>query len=289
MRTIFETNEKGLTLLKRGKVRDVYSAGDGKHLLIITTDRISAFDCVLPTPIPEKGKILTQISNFWFNKTKHIIDNHLVEPDPFKGDWEYEDFQGRSIFALKAKPLPVEAIVRGYLSGSAWKEYKNSGKVCGIILPKGLCESAKLPEPIYTPSTKSESGHDENITFAQTIEILGKELAWAVYETSIKLYTFAAEIALKSGIIIADTKFEFGLLDNKLILIDELLTPDSSRFWSLDSYEEGKSQSSFDKQYVRDYLESIGWDKKPPAPQLPEEVVRKTREKYLEIQKILIN
>ncbi|MCL6613649.1 MAG: phosphoribosylaminoimidazolesuccinocarboxamide synthase [Firmicutes bacterium] len=288
MRTIFETDEKGFVLLHRGKVRDVYSAGDGKHLLIIATDRVSAFDCVLPTPIPQKGVILTQISNYWFERTKDIVPNHLVDPAPFKDNWEYEDLDGRAVIVRRAEPLPIEAIVRGYLAGSAWKEYRETGRVCGYFLPPGLRESEELPAPIFTPSTKAEKGHDVNITFEEAKAILGAELAERIRALSLELYSFAAREAKEAGIIIADTKFEFGLVDGELILIDEALTPDSSRFWPREEYAPGRPQPSFDKQYIRDYLESIGWDKNPPAPALPPEVVENTTRKYREAARMLI-
>ncbi|MGQ9779160.1 MAG: phosphoribosylaminoimidazolesuccinocarboxamide synthase [Bacillota bacterium] len=288
MRTIFETDEKGFVLLRRGKVRDIYSAGDGKHLLIVATDRVSAFDCVLPTPIPQKGVILTQISNYWFERTKDIVPNHLVDPAPFKDNWEYEDLDGRAVIVRRAEPLPIEAIVRGYLAGSAWKEYRVTGRVCGYVLPAGLRESEELPEPLFTPSTKAEQGHDVNITFEEAKAILGAKLAEKVRALSLELYSFAAREAKAAGIIIADTKFEFGLVDGELILIDELLTPDSSRFWPLEGYAPGRPQPSFDKQYIRDYLEGIGWDKNPPAPPLPPEVVENTTRKYREAARMLV-
>ncbi len=256
MSAMLESNESDLTLVNRGKVRDVYRLAEG-DLLIVATDRISAFDYVLPTPIPGKGEVLTQLSNFWFDKTAGIIANHLVDRDPFARDAAKEHLRGRSIVVKSARPLPVEAIVRGYLAGSGLKEYRAQGTVCGIALPGGLVESSKLPEPIYTPSTKAEAGtHDENIPFEKTIDLLGPELAAKVCDASLALYSFAADYARQRGIIIADTKFEFGLLDGELILIDEALTPDSSRFWPADTYEPGKPQPSYDKQFVRDYLES---------------------------------
>jgi phosphoribosylaminoimidazole-succinocarboxamide synthase len=284
---MFESKERGLPLLRRGKVRDVYQPSD-EHLLIVACDRISAFDHVLPTPIPDKGKILTQISNFWFEKSEHIIANHIVDPNPGPQwypelDWYYPDLDGRTVLVRSTQPLVIEAIVRGYLSGSGWKEYQESGTVCDIRLPAGLTESARLPETIFTPSTKAQSGHDENISFEQAASLIGAELAEKVRGISLALYRFAADYALERGIIIADTKFEFGTLDDgELILIDEILTPDSSRFWPAESYEPGRAQASFDKQYVRDYLEAITWDKEPPAPPLPADVVEKTREKYWE-------
>jgi phosphoribosylaminoimidazole-succinocarboxamide synthase len=284
---MFQSKERGLPLLRRGKVRDVYQPSD-EHLLIVACDRISAFDHVLPTPIPDKGKLLTQISNFWFKKTEHIIANHIVDPDPGPQwypelDWYYPELEGRTVLVRATRPLVIEAIVRGYLSGSGWKEYQKAGTVCDILLPAGLTESARLPEAIFTPSTKAQSGHDENISFERAASLIGGELADKVRDVSLALYRFAADHALERGIIIADTKFEFGTLENgELILIDEILTPDSSRFWPAESYEPGRAQASFDKQYVRDYLEAIKWNKEPPAPPLPDDVVEKTREKYWE-------
>ncbi len=289
---MFASQERGLPLYRRGKVRDVYKPSE-KHLLIVACDRISAFDHVLPTPVPDKGRILTQMSNFWFRKTEHLIANHIVDGDPGPQwypelDWFYEELRGRTVLVRNATPLTIEAIVRGYLSGSGWKEYQNLGTVCGIRLPDGLQESARLPEAIFTPSTKAQSGHDENISFEQAASLVGGDIAEKVRETSLALYRFAAEHALERGIIIADTKFEFGLVhdgsaaDGELILIDEVLTPDSSRFWPAESYEPGRPQASFDKQFVRDYLEAIRWNKEAPAPELPDDVVEKTREKYQE-------
>ncbi len=284
---MFESREKGLPLLRRGKVRDVYRPSD-EHLLIVACDRISAFDHVLPTPIPDKGRILTQISNFWFDKTSHLVANHIVDPSPGPEwypelDWYYDELNGRTVLVRSTRPLVIEAIVRGYLSGSGWKEYQQLGTVCAIRLPEGLTESDHLPEAIFTPSTKARSGHDENISFEQATALVGAGMAEQVRELSLALYRFAADYALTRGIIIADTKFEFGTLDDgRLILIDEVLTPDSSRFWPAESYEPGRPQMSFDKQYVRDYLETIKWNKEPPAPALPDEVVEKTREKYWE-------
>lgn len=286
---VFETNLEGVKLLKRGKVRDIYEVEN--YLLIVATDRVSAFDVVLPTPIPGKGRVLTQISLFWFNQVKDIIENHVVSarvdefPEPLK---KYKEIlEGRSMLVKKAEPLPVECIVRGYITGSGWKDYQKTGMVCGIKLPEGLVESQKLPEPIYTPSTKAHEGHDINISFEETVKILGEETAKKIRDYSISIYKKASEIAEKKGIIIADTKMEFGFYNGSLILIDELLTPDSSRFWSMRDYAPGRSQDSYDKQIVRDYLLSIKWNKKPPAPQLPEEIVRKTAERYEEIFRIL--
>lgn len=281
---VVETRLPGLKLLKRGKVRDVYDLGN--ELLIVATDRISAFDVILPTPIPGKGRILTQISLFWFNKMQHIVPNHLSPAtlaDVVHDEESRRLLAGRSMVVRKAEPLPLEAIVRGYLSGSALKEYREQGTVCGMPLPPGLQEAGRLPEPLFTPSTKAEGGaHDENITFGCLAGIIGADLAARVREISLRLYGEASRYALERGIIIADTKFEFGLVDGELVLIDEVLTPDSSRFWPADGYAPGGPQPSFDKQYVRDYLEAIGWDKRPPAPPLPPDVVARTAEKYRE-------
>ncbi len=286
-KAMFDSTERDLKMLRRGKVRDVYEP-DAEHLLIVACDRISAFDSVLPTPIPDKGKILTQISNFWFTKTEHLIKNHIVDPDPGPRwfpeiDWYYPELDGRTVLVRKTEPLVIEAIVRGYLSGSGWKEYQKSGTVCELPLPSGLAESDKLPETIFTPSTKAQAGHDENISFEKAADAVGVDIATRVRDLSITLYEFAADYARDRGIIIADTKFEFGLLGNgELILIDEILTPDSSRFWPAESYKPGGPQASFDKQYVRDYLEEIRWNKEPPAPPLPDDVVENTHAKYLE-------
>lgn len=278
-----------LPLFKRGKVRDLYALDDS--LLIVATDRISCFDVVLPTPIPGKGQVLTQMSGFWFEKTRTVIANHcqtLDVPPVISDAAVRQSLEGRTMVVRKAVALPVEAVVRGYLSGSGWREYRREGSVCGIALPAGLRESEQLPEPIFTPATKAESGeHDENITFEQTKEIVGTELAERVRDLSLELYAYAAEFAASRGIIIADTKFEFGMADGELLLIDEALTPDSSRFWPADLYEPGRPQPSFDKQFVRDYLESIGFNKQPPAPGLPSEIVDKTTEKYREALQLL--
>ncbi|MEJ5226444.1 phosphoribosylaminoimidazolesuccinocarboxamide synthase [Thermodesulfovibrio sp.] len=288
-KVVLKTNLEGVKFLRSGKVRDIYEIED--YLLIIATDRVSAFDVVLPNGIPGKGRVLTQISLFWFNQVKDLVENHIVTanvdefPEPLR---KYREIlEGRSMLVKKAKPLPVECIVRGYITGSGWKDYQKTGNVCGIKLSKGLLESQKLPEPIYTPSTKAEEGHDINISFEETIEILGEETANRVKELTLSIYKRASEIAEKKGIIIADTKMEFGFFDGKLILIDELLTPDSSRFWSMKDYAPGKPQDSYDKQIVRDYLLSIKWDKQPPAPTLPEDIVKKTAERYEEIFRIL--
>ncbi len=288
-KTLMYTTERERPLSSRGKVRDVYDLGDA--LLIVATDRISCFDVVLPTPIPGKGRVLTQMSKFWFEALKDIIPHHFISMDVSKYMTDPEtlaELEGRSMVVRKAKPLPVEAIVRGYLSGSAWKEYLSTGSFRGLQLPAGMRESDRLPEPAYTPSTKAEQGqHDENITFEETIPLLGEETARKIRGASLRLYTTAAELALKKGIIIADTKFEFGVADGEVILIDEVLTPDSSRFWPVEGYEPGKAQPSFDKQYVRDWLESIGWNKSPPAPELPSDVVARTSQKYQEALKSL--
>ncbi len=271
--------------VKRGKVREIFESEDKQSLLIVASDRISAFDCVIPTPIPQKGAMLTKLSNHWFRLTKHIIPNHVLveEPKDLIVDLDLPEMSLRSVIVQKAEPLPVEAIVRGYISGSGWKEYLRSGSVCGIELAKGLLESQKLKAPIFTPSTKAPMGeHDENIAFEEVVKLIGKDLAEQLRNVSIALYKFAADYAEKAGIIIADTKFEFGMKDGKLILIDELFTPDSSRFWPMNTYEPGRGQASFDKQYVRDYLTSLDWNKNPPAPTLPDNVVEQTRAKYAE-------
>ncbi len=284
--TLFESDLKSLRRRHRGKVRDIYDV-DERHMLIVTTDRLSAFDVVLPTPIPGKGAVLTALSNFWFARTRRIIPNHLADiplESVLKDPAERKQVEGRAIVVKKLKALPVEAIVRGYLVGSGWKEYQKHGTVCGIRLPAGLQEADRLPEPIFTPSTKADVGqHDENISFDKAAELLGAETATKVRDASIAIYKECAAYALTRGIIIADTKFEFGLDDNgALTLIDEILTPDSSRFWPADSYKPGANPPSFDKQYVRDWLESTGWNKKSPGPELPPEVVAKTVEKYRE-------
>ena len=289
---VIETNIEALDLMKRGKVRDIYDLGD--YLLMVATDRISAFDVVMPNPIPDKGKILTQISLFWFEIMKPVLPNHVITANVD----DYPEIcrpyakilRNRSMLVKKAKPLPIECIVRGYISGSGWKDYQTSGSVCGIKLPEGLKESDKLSEPVFTPSTKADSGlHDINIDFEKTVEKIGKPLAEKVRTISIEIYNKGADLAYKKGIIIADTKFEFGLLDDDLILIDEVLTPDSSRFWPQPSYQPGGAQKSFDKQYLRDYLLSIKWNKKPPAPSLPQYVITNTRDKYQEAYHQLTN
>jgi phosphoribosylaminoimidazole-succinocarboxamide synthase len=273
-----------LPLVARGKVRDIYDLDDA--LLIVATDRISAFDMVLPTPIPDKGRVLTHLSRFWFKRTESIVRNHFLTMDLelAVGHWEsLQPLKGRAMVVEKARPLPVEAVVRGYLSGSAWKEYRQTGAVCGICLPPGLRESDKLPQPIFTPATKAPQGqHDENISFERMTATVGRERAEAVRRLSLRLYEEAAHYAAQRGLIVADTKFEFGVCKDELILIDEVLTPDSSRFWPVAGYAPGRPQPSFDKQYVLDYLEGLRWDKQPPAPPLPPEVVRKTSDKYRE-------
>jgi len=282
MTALFESHEADFKLLARGKVRDIYEYGPDE-LLIVTSDRISAFDVIMPTPIPGKGRVLTQVSNFWFARTGQLIANHVVDPDPFAADPAREHLAGRSVVVRKAAPLPVEAIVRGYLSGSGRKDYERSGRICGISLPAGLVEGSRLPEPIFTPSTKADVGdHDENVAYERVVDVLGAELASRVRAASLALYGFGAAYALERGIIIADTKFEFGLIDNELILIDEAMTPDSSRFWPVAGYAPGQAQPSFDKQPLRDYLETLDWDKKAPGPELPAAVVAQTAARYEE-------
>jgi phosphoribosylaminoimidazole-succinocarboxamide synthase len=280
-----ETSIKSLPLLHKGKVRDIYGVDD-KHLLIVTTDRLSAFDVVMNEPIPYKGFVLTQMADFWFQKLSYVVANHLsgIAPETVVSENEVAQVKNRAIVARKLRALPIEAIVRGYLSGSGWKDYQKTQAVCGIKLPQSLKESAKLHNPIFTPSSKEAVGqHDENISYEECETRVGKEIASRIKEISIKLYQEAAAFALTKGIIIADTKFEFGLDDNNnIVLIDEILTPDSSRFWPLDQYREGKSQPSFDKQFIRDWLESSGWNKTPPPPSLPIDVITKTSHKYLE-------
>lgn len=290
-KTVLQTSFPDLKLLRRGKVRDVYEI-DAEHLLIVATDRLSAFDCVLPTPIKRKGEILTALSKFWFGQLSNISPNHLitteVEEMPAIVNQYGDDLRGRSMFVKRTEVFPVECVVRGYLSGSGWKDYKATGEVCGHRLPEGLLESSKLPAPIFTPATKAESGHDENISEEHVKELLGEETTNHLRDTALALYKEASEYAIERGIIIADTKFEMGKdKDGKIILVDEALTPDSSRFWPLDKYEAGKSQPSFDKQFVRDYLETLDWNKQPPAPALPEEIAKATTVRYLEAYKLL--
>ena len=287
IRVIRQTHFAGLTPAARGKVRDIYDLGD--KLLIVATDRLSAFDVVLPTPIPDKGRVLTQLSLFWFNLLKDVIPNHVLSatdfPAPF--DKHREALEGRSMVVRKTKPLPIECVARGYVSGSGWKDYRTTGEICGVALPAGLRESDRLPDPIFTPATKAASGHDENISFEQAAALIGKELAEKVRAVTLEIYRRAASYAEPRGIILADTKFEFGLLNNQLLWIDEALTPDSSRFWPAAEYNPGGPQPSFDKQFVRDYLERIRWPKTPPGPELPPEVVDATRAKYREAFRIL--
>jgi phosphoribosylaminoimidazole-succinocarboxamide synthase len=288
MAALRETNFPGLAPCARGKVRDIYDLGD--QLLIVATDRLSAFDVVMPTPIPDKGKVLNQISVFWFDLLKDAIPNHLLSAENFPPPFDvYRDqLAGRSMLVRKTNPLPIECVVRGYLSGSGWKEYTAAGKVCGIALPPGLRESDKLAEPIFTPATKAASGHDENISFDHAAYLIGRPLAERVRAVSLEIYKRAAAYAAPRGVILADTKFEFGQLKNDLIWIDEALTPDSSRFWPASQYQPGGAQPSFDKQFVRDYLERIRWPKTPPGPELPPEVVAATRAKYREAYRLLV-
>ncbi|HEY2547964.1 MAG TPA: phosphoribosylaminoimidazolesuccinocarboxamide synthase [Candidatus Acidoferrum sp.] len=295
-RIIQETHFAGLTPPARGKVRDIYDLGD--QLLIVATDRLSAFDVILPTPIPDKGRVLTQLSLFWFNLLEDVIPNHVLSATNFPASFDAyrDDLAGRSMVVRKTQPLPVECVVRGYVSGSGWKDYKATGKICGIQLPQGLRESDRLPEPIFTPATKAVTGHDENISFEQAASLIGSEVAERVRSISIEIYRRAVAYAEPRGILLADTKFEFGLLNsalgshdaaNSLMWIDEALTPDSSRFWPAAQYQPGGAQPSFDKQFVRDYLERIRWPKTPPGPELPPDVVAGTRAKYREAYRIL--
>jgi phosphoribosylaminoimidazole-succinocarboxamide synthase len=286
-RVLRETQFAGVAPSARGKVRDIYDLDD--RLLIVATDRLSAFDVILPTPIPDKGRVLTQISLFWFELLKDVVANHVLSATEFPAPFDkYRDeLAGRSMVVRKTEPLPVECVVRGYVSGSGWKDYKATGKICGLMLPAGLRESDRLPEPIFTPSTKTAAGHDENISFEQVVATIGEDLAKRVRAISLTLYERAAAYAAPRGIILADTKFEFGMLNGQLVWIDEAFTPDSSRFWPAAQYAPGGPQPSFDKQFVRDYLESIRWPKVPPGPELPAEVVAKTRDKYLEAFRIL--
>jgi phosphoribosylaminoimidazole-succinocarboxamide synthase len=284
--TVFETRLQGLQRIHQGKVRDSYAL-DATHMLIVATDRLSAFDVVLPDPIPGKGRVLTEISNFWFEKTRHIVPNHLTDYtlEAFVHDpEELAMLEGRAVVVKRLKPLPVEAVVRGYLIGSGWKDYQHGGTVCGIALPPGLAMADRLPEPLFTPATKAAAGsHDENVSFAEVASLLGEGIASQVRKLSLALYGFAADYALERGIIIADTKFEFGLNEaGQVVLMDEALTPDSSRFWPIDTWKPGSSPPSFDKQYVRDYLETLDWNKRAPGPRLPPEVIQRTADKYAE-------
>jgi phosphoribosylaminoimidazole-succinocarboxamide synthase len=285
MPALFESNLKSLKRIGKGKVRDIYAV-DHDKMMIVVSDRLSAFDVVLPDPIPDKGRVLTELANFWFSRLGHVVPNHLTGIDPesvVKGEDEKAQVRGRAIVVRKLKPLPVEAVVRGYIIGSGWKDYQASGAICGIQLEKGLKQAQKLPEPIFTPATKAESGHDENISFERMCEIVGKDVGQKVKDISIRLYKEASDFAATKGIIIADTKFEFGLDDKgNVVLIDEVLTADSSRFWPADQYKVGISPPSYDKQFVRDYLETLDWDKTPPAPKLPADVIARTSAKYRE-------
>lgn len=290
VQTVSETNLASLSLVHRGKVRDVYQVNE-KQFLLIATDRISAFDCVLPTPVPRKGEVLTQLSRFWFAHFGHLTEHHLITadfdkmPDIIK---QHEELRGRSMLVKKTRVFPVECVVRGYLAGSGWKDYQATGKICGHELPGGLREADRLPQPIFTPATKAETGHDENITELEFVKTVGAETAARLSTLSLKIYQEAVNYALTRGIIIADTKFEFGEDENgNILLIDEVLTPDSSRFWSVENYAVGQSPPSFDKQFVRDYLETLDWDKQPPAPALPPDIVEATTTRYLEAYKIL--
>jgi phosphoribosylaminoimidazole-succinocarboxamide synthase len=282
--SLLELDLPGVRKLKSGKVREIFDLGD--YLLFVASDRISAFDVVMPNGIPRKGEVLTQLSYFWFAQTEAFQPNHLIshagEPLPTALRPYASKLERRSMIVKKAQPLTIECVVRGYLAGSGWKEYRERQSVCGIALPPGLKDSSELPEPIFTPATKAESGHDENISFAEAARMVGADIAERAKAASLKIYNFARDYARQRGIIIADTKFEFGLLDGQLILIDEVLTPDSSRFWPADKYQPGKAQPSFDKQFVRDYLETLDWNKNPPGPMLPEEVITRTQGKYLE-------
>ncbi len=282
---LFDSNIKSLSRIGRGKVRDIYAV-DGDKMMIVVSDRLSAFDVVLPDPIPDKGRVLNELANFWFSRLGHVVPNHLTGIDPesvVKGEDEKAQVRGRAMVVKKLKALPVEAVVRGYLIGSGWKDYQKTGAICGIELPKGLAQAQKLPAPIFTPATKAEIGHDENISFERMCEIVGKDVGTKVKDISIRLYKDASDYAATRGIIIADTKFEFGLdSNNEVVLIDEILTADSSRFWPADQYQVGISPPSYDKQFVRDYLETLDWDKTPPAPRLPADVIARTSAKYRE-------
>lgn len=289
-KSVTETNAPNLSLIHRGKVRDVYQVND-RQLLLVATDRISAFDCILPNPIPHKGAILTALSTFWFKSLRNVTENHLISadfeemPETVRSN---EELRGRSMLVKKTKVFPVECVVRGYLEGSGWKDYKATGKICGLELQQNMRQCEKLPEPLFTPATKAATGHDENITEAQFAQIIGTEAAAQLKGLSLEIYNQASQYALTQGIIIADTKFEFGIdEDGSILLIDEVLTPDSSRFWSAETYAPGKAQPSFDKQFVREYLESLDWNKMPPAPFLPEEIVRATTKRYLKAYELL--
>jgi phosphoribosylaminoimidazole-succinocarboxamide synthase len=287
--SVFETHLPRVELVARGKVRDIYAAGD--HLVIVATDRLSAFDYVLPTPIRDKGKVLTALTIFWLDQLRDIVPNHLVSANVSDYPPEFQVYrdqlEGRSMLVSRAKMIDVECVARGYVSGSGWKDYRRDGRICGIQLPAGLQESERLPEPIFTPASKAQSGHDENISFETVAERIGESLALKLKELTLTIYQRAAQYAATRGIVIADTKFEFGFVGDRLVLADEVLTPDSSRFWPRESYQPGGAQSSFDKQYVRDYLESIHWNKQPPAPALPAEVMERTSEKYREAYRLL--
>src|ERR1700686_4918129 len=288
MRVVRETKFAGISPAARGKVRDIYDAGD--KLLIVATDRLSGFDVILPTPIPDKGRVLTQLSLFWFELLRDVIPNHVVSGTEFPAPFEVyrEELAGRSMLVRKTEPLPIECVVRGYVSGSGWKDYQATGQICGIALPAGLRESDRLPEPIFTPATKAATGHDENISFERAAALIGKQRAQRAREISLEIYRRAAAYAEPRGILLADTKFEFGLLNGEMIWIDEALTPDSSRFWPAAEYKPGGPQPSFDKQFVRDYLERIRWPKTPPGPTLSPDVVAATRAKYREAYRILV-
>ena len=292
VKTVTETNIPDLSFVHRGKVRDVYQVNE-KQFLLVATDRISAFDCVMPTPIPNKGRVLTQLSKFWFGRLGHLTEHHLITADVDKMPEKISqnvELRGRSMLVKKTKVFPVECVVRGYLAGSGWKDYGRTGRICGHELPTGLREASRLPQPIFTPATKAVTGHDENITEMEFVNIVGAEVAATLRSISLKLYQAASEYALTCGIIIADTKFEFGLDENgHILLIDEVLTPDSSRFWSVENYQTGQSPPSFDKQFVRNYLETLDWNKQPPAPALPKEIVEATTARYLEAYKLLTN
>lgn len=276
---------EGLTRARSGKVRDIYTVGDDR-LMLVASDRVSTYDCVHPTPIPDKGKVLTGLSAFWFEATADLVDNHLlataVEDLPAPARSHAEALRGRVMLVRRAEVIPFECVARGYLTGSGLRDYQATGTVCGVALPDGLTEASRLPQPIFTPATKAREGHDENVTFEDMTQALGRDRAGRLRELTLQLYERGAELARQRGIILADTKFEFGLADGRLLLVDELLTPDSSRYWPADGWEPGRSQPSFDKQFVRDYAASTGWDKTPPAPELPNDVVRRTRDKYLE-------